>query len=465
MSICSTATKKEKITRYELRQKLDQFNLACELFKHIKHFFPNLIPLLKNITDPRNQSYITYELCLILFVRILCSVFHLPSMRSGTVELNNDNAINNIAKMLGYKELPEIPHWSTINDCLKKLEPSELEQVISQLANRLIRSKVFNNSRIRGKYWQVLVDGTGLYSFKEKHCDKCLTKEHKNKKGELIYIEYYHYVLEAKLVLLGNIVISIGTEFVDNDDEHTKTPKDSEKAKQDCELKAFYRLEKKIKAAFPHLPICLTGDSLYACEQVFEICQNNKWHLIVRFKDGRIKTLAEDFHRLKDLEPTQCFSELHDGILREYKFVCAIEYGDFKLNIVECVETKPKKDPVTFVFITDLPIRKKNCGEFVSDGRRRWRIENEGFDAQKNHGYYLEHTFSKDYTAIKNHYLLIQIGHAISQILERNLLYIERINLTIDKLHEMILEAFRTTIFTVEEIVHINSRCQIRLII
>ena len=75
------------------------------------------------------------------------------------------------------------------------------------------------------KNWCIAVNGSQLFSFKEKHC---LKKEHKNKDtGEIGSITYYHTVLEAKLVL-GNMVFSILTEFVENENESV--------SKQDCEL-------------------------------------------------------------------------------------------------------------------------------------------------------------------------------------------------------------------------------------
>ena len=48
----------------------------------------------------------------------------------------------------------------------------------------------------------------------------------------------------------------------------------------------------------------------------------------------------------------------------------------------------------------------------------RWRIENEGFNTQKKHGYYLEHLYSQNYWALKNHYYLIQTGHMLGQFPE-----------------------------------------------
>lgn len=59
---------------------------------------------------------------------------------------------------------------------------------------------------------------------------------------------YYHPVLEAKLVLPNGFAFSILTEFIENPG---KNP-----TKQDCELKAFYRLAERLKAEFPRLPVC-----------------------------------------------------------------------------------------------------------------------------------------------------------------------------------------------------------------
>ena len=42
-----------KTTRKESRKHLEQFKLVCELAKLIRHFFPDLIPLLKQLPDPR----------------------------------------------------------------------------------------------------------------------------------------------------------------------------------------------------------------------------------------------------------------------------------------------------------------------------------------------------------------------------------------------------------------------------
>lgn len=355
--------------------------------------------------DPRHQSYIRYKSYILLYIRILAAVFHIESMRRMTEDFNRKICIENLRYMMRLKTLEEIPHWSTINDYLETLDSKALELVVPQLVSRLIRSRAFEGSRIRNRYWQIIVDGSELYNANKRHCPHCLTREHRDAQGKVVWTEYYHNVLEAKLVLNGTIVVSIATEFIENEAPNT--------TKQDCERKAFYRLAEKLKRYFPKLPICLCADSLYACGPVFDLCRRNQWRYLIRFKDGSIRSVAEEFRVLKTLEPDQAISRTRDGVTETYRYVTGIPYQAHSVNVVEYSRTDLK---YPFVFLTDLPVSKRNCQSLVCDGRNRWRIENEGFNAQKNHGYGLTHRFSEDYTAMKNHYFLIQIGHMIAQI-------------------------------------------------
>ena len=367
--------------------------------------------MLKQVNDPRHKSYIDYENYVILFCRILAVIFRIGSMRKITGEFNNSNCINNIAVILELENLQELPYWETINDYLKLFEATELECIIHKLVYRLIRMRSFENSRIRNKYWHIVVDGTQLYNSNERHCPQCLTKEHKYKEnGNIKWTEYYHNALEAKLVINGCIVISIATEFIENEKPNA--------SKQDCELNAFYRMAKKLEQRFPRLPICFGMDSLYACGPVFDLMKRNNWRFIIRFKDGSIPSVAEEFHALKTMESKQAFTKTEPGIVKTYRYVKGIPYQAHMLNVVECVQSDLD---YPFVFITDLPVSNKNCEHLIEEGRKRWKIENEGFNIQKNQGYELKHLFSKDYTAMKNHYLLIQIGHMVAQLFEHAL--------------------------------------------
>src|SRR5699024_826142 len=182
----------------------------------------------------------------------LKNICNLKSMRQMTNQFNRDECIQNIGELLGIKELEDIPHYDTINNFLSGLKPADLEKIRTYMIKELLKKRSFDDYRINGKYWGIIFDGTGLFSFKEKHCDHCLKRVYTDKEtGEKTTI-YMHHVLEAKLVV-GDLVLSIGSEFIENEFEDTP--------KQDCELKAFYRLAEKIKADYKRLPICILADS------------------------------------------------------------------------------------------------------------------------------------------------------------------------------------------------------------
>ena len=72
-----------------------------------------------------------------------------------------------------------------------------------------------------------------------------------------------------------------------------------------------------------------------------------------------------------------------------------------------------------FVHLTDLCLERSIAVKVSQGGRLRWKIENEGFNTQKNTGYNLKHKYSrKSYRAAKNYYQCLQIGNDINQLVE-----------------------------------------------
>jgi len=459
----NTKLKKAPITRAEKRAMLKKKTLARELLTIIHSYFPFLIKNLKHVKDPRNGKYISYDISILLLERILSAIFSNSSMRGQTNTFNDENMIKNVGAILKV-ELEELPHHDTINNCFKLLEPSELEKIIKKMANALIRRNTFNDSRVRGKYWQILVDGTTLSSFSHKHCDKCLFRRYKNKKGDVTKVEFYHCVLEAKLVLHENLVFSICTEFIENvdgiPDEAILYSRDFdepsyEKKKQGCEIKAFYDLSAKLKAMFPKLPICITADALYPCKQTFQICKDNNWRFILRFKQGCIPTLYNSYQSYRlALYESQVFRKTVNGTTMDYFYANRFTYDDFTINFAECQDSSAD---YPFLFITDLPIKRDNCEDTIMCGRRRWRIENENFKVQKHHGYYLKHMFSHNYNAMRVHYYLIQIAHSISQLLEYKSKAYKTACSSKVHFHEKLRDAFKFYLLTSDDILSIEA--------
>lgn len=209
------------MNRKQVRKIKKEIDIFTDVVKIIKQYFPQLTDKLNKLTDVRHQSYVEYEMSVITVTRLLGLLCGIKSMRGTTEKLNTEEAIINIANLLKI-ELEELPHYDTINNVFEKLEIEELRKIQKYMVNRLIRSKMFDKYRYKNKYFQIV--GTGLMSFKNRHCKHCLKKVYnKGEKDEKTI--YYHYVLEAKLVV-GEIVISIDSEFVENEEENV--------TKQDC---------------------------------------------------------------------------------------------------------------------------------------------------------------------------------------------------------------------------------------
>lgn len=429
------------MNRKERREKSKEIDLLSEVINIIKHYFPELISKFDGLTDLRNQSYVKYNMKVIFIVRLLGLMCEIKSMNELSREFNTEETIKNIAGICGL-DLDEIPHHDTINDVFEMIDIAELEEIRKYMIIRLIRSKMFQKYKVRGMYYHVVIDGTGLATSRKKYNSNCLVKNKTDKNGNE-YQEYSTYVLEAKLVV-GNMVFSMGTEFVENESENVD--------KQDCEIKAFKRLAEKIKKEYPRLKIIISGDALYASKPVLDICKEKGWKYIIRFKEGAIPTLYKEFTKI-----TREINDGNESTKKDYEFVTKIEYKEYKINIIKYAETK--KDTTTeFVYMTDLPITNKNIEESIVLGRKRWKIENVGFNIQKNGTFDIGHLYSKNTTAIKTHYMLIQIAHIIRQMLEKGCIKLKELKLKLKEISQLIKKALIST--RINLIVH--KRTQLR---
>ncbi|WP_286819861.1 transposase family protein [Desulfobacter sp. UBA2225] len=401
---------------------------------------------LKSVKDPRHKSYIEYESDIILFSMLMKNACSIYSMSNMTEQFNKDECIKNIANVLGYETLEELPHHDTINNFLCGLKPEEIEKIRDYMIKQLFKKRSLESYRLLNKYWCIAIDATGLFSFSERHCEHCLKKEYKDKEtGEVKKTVYYHNVLEAKLVV-GDMVFSVATEFIENEDENV--------SKQDCEINAFKRLAVKLKSKYPRLPICILGDSLYACEPVFEICSNNKWKYLIRFKEGRIKSIAKDFSVLKEIEGNKN---------KSCTWINDIVYNQRSVNLIETEIEDEANDKKCYVFITDIRITKRNADEIMCFGRSRWKIENQGFNNQKTKKYNVEHANSLNYNAMKNHYLITQLADILRQLYEKGVDKIRDLKKSIKEISSSLLESFRTRLLTnTEDTLNTEKRIQIR---
>jgi len=370
-------------------------------------------PLFANITDPRDPQKTLYPLASLAFAGVTMFLFQLKARRQIGLLLRNGPSVSKFQALFGVESFP---HGDTLEATFSNLETDQMQTVVSGMTETLIRKKVLYSYRLLGIYFIVAIDGTGTIRFSRRHCSYCLTRTHNGK------TLYYHPVLEAKLVTSNGFAFSLMTEFIENPGDKT--------TKQDCELKAFYRLAERLKTRFPRLPIFLSMDGLFAGGPTFDLCRRYGWKFMIVLKDDDLPSVNEEFDALSKLQPENRLAwrtGKEAQIKQVFRWVDDIAYVDslkkeHTLSTIECLETKPDKEgqkkTTKFKWVTNCHVSSKNVTTLSNDGgRMRWKIENEGFNVQKKGGYELEHAYTNNPNSAKVFYLLLQIAHLLAQLL------------------------------------------------
>jgi hypothetical protein len=436
----------------------------------VQHYWVNWPTIFSGVVDPRNLDLITYSLPSLLFIGTFLFVCRLGSRRGINDQLRGNAPVE--AKFAAWFGVERIPHGDSLNYTFRRLAVDEVQEVICRRVEILIRKKVLSRYRLLGLYYLVAIDGTGVLTFRERHCSHCLTQTFPN--GQTLY---YHPVLEAKLVTSNGFVFSLMTEFIENADLSAD--------KQDCELKAFYRLSQRFKARFPHLPTCLLLDGLYAGGPTYQRCVDYDWKYLIVLREEDLPQLHRSFAAVLPHLPKQrkrvdlAAINAHrctEQVVQAYSWAEGLSYTDSQkrlhsLNLIECQETRTDtRGQVTalhYKWVTNFSLTVHNVDRLANQGGRlRWKIENEGFNVQKNSDLKLAHAYSQDPTARKVFYLLLQLAHLIFQLMQQGSLLRQAFPAglrTAKNLAFRLLEAWRNSSLSASEFLALaEGRFQIR---
>jgi RimJ/RimL family protein N-acetyltransferase len=228
-------------------------------------------------------------------------------------------------------------------------------------------------------------------------------------------------------VTTTGFAFSVMTEFIENlADAPTK---------QDCELKAFYRLAERLKPHFPRLPICLLLDGLFAGGPTFTRCEQSGWKYLITLQDGDRPSVHQDFEALMKLAADQHFHFTPPGyppVPQDFRWMNDLNYVDteqhaHRLAVLECLEAEEldgQSHTPRFQWVSNFTVTAQNVISLANQGGRlRWKIENEGFNDQKCGGYALEHVYTQNPTTAKIFYFLLQIAHLLSQLIAHGSLF------------------------------------------
>jgi hypothetical protein len=432
---------------------------------------------MQSLSDPRDQDVITYKRETLLWSGLIMMLTKQGARLKIGQHMRGDTFLENLKQLSGQHDLETAPHGDTAEYLARQMKPEEIEERVQvAMIQSLLRKRVLESGRLMirskdgggkmDKYYRVAIDGLHTHSFDYEHCPRCLVKTDK-KTGKKTWM---HYKLQASLVDEDGMCLPMCCEWIENEGEYDK---------QDCELKAFYRLVPKIRKYFPQLRICVLLDSLYAAGPVMKVLEEAGMEWMIVFKEGAMpwvweymqwakkvlhvgKNLVEQETRIIESRQGRSHEQRlsrqkprHETrqIIKEtsYEWINRLEHidGVRTFNMLSCreVEDDDENCNYTWMLSNGLNLCEETVNPLSRGGRCRWVIENEGNNMQKNGGYNLEHQYSRDENSMKVWNALLDIAHMINQLIERGSLIVRKAYGTLRDLAQRLFEHLRYFVY------------------
>ena len=406
-----------------------------EQLRVYRSVLPTLLRRLGKIHDPRNPKTLRHKLTVLMLYGILTFVFHLTSRREANRRMSLPMFQQNLRLL--FPELDSLPHQDTLNRLLARIEVEEIEASLIDLMQRFIRKKKFYRYLVSNCY-PVAIDGSQKLARDWGWSEECLERQvpcQTEDGGTGTRTEYYVYVLEANLAFANGMTIPLLSEFL------SYHAGDQERNKQDCELKACHRLARRLKDAFPRLPVLLLLDGLYANGPVMDLCRQYRWQFMIVLQDDSLPSVWEEVQGLGQLERNNHLHQNWGNRRQHFHWVNGIEYwwGERErrkqiLHVVICEEqweevavmsNAIEQKTSRHAWLSSEPLSRDNVHERCNLGaRHRWGIES-NFLVEKCQGYQYEHSFSHDWNALRGYHFLMRLGHLIN-ILVQNAAHLAR---------------------------------------
>lgn len=392
---------------------------TTEVFtKTIFHYVPELLKYIDEIIEPRKRN--NYSMRYLIMSEMLMFLSEGKSQRFTETAFEETKYLENISKITKEK-IQKIPDAEIYTNVFSRIKKEEIEEFQYKINYNMLRNKIYEDSKILGKY-NLVLDAT---RFQKAHYEVSKEWLNETKEGKTTW---YLSMLELKLVA-NNMAISLMNEIIKNEDKKKRNEteeeiknKSIEEIKQDCELNASKRLLPRFKRKYPRLPVRIIADSLYPSISLIELCEEENIEYIFVLKDKKIPTLLTEFLTLVSMPIGNREVIETEAQIALTLWENNIDYKGKKINVIRQITKDKKTEKYSkWMWITNREITRKNLYKIIYCAKLRDYIENQGFREQKvTSGIDLEHVYSKDIKAIEVIYTIIQITHLILQIIEHS---------------------------------------------
>ena len=360
---------------------------------------------MNRLPDPRRQERCLYTQAHLIWTGLLLFLMHLGSRRQMRFERLADSFTENLALLSGQQGLDTVADPDTLAYYAEHVSVGAIEKLLAWMMRHLIRMKALDPFRLL-TYFPVAIDGSQICTFNEEPWLGCPHRQLSN--GQ---IQHFAYVLDAKLVTPCGMALSLASEMLTNEGNE-------EFDKQDCELKAFGRLVEKLYAFYPRTKLCLLLDGLYANQNVIRLIESKRWKYIITFKEGSMSERFPEAVSLANMQTENRLKVRQPDRLQQFVWAEQLPIAEFTPNVLFCYERPKKGEARQFVWLTNFHLSRNNVEKIANNGGRlRWKVENEGFNVQKNNGYEMEHPYSEHANGFRIFYILLLMAHIITQLI------------------------------------------------
>jgi hypothetical protein len=317
------------------------------------------------------------------------SVFFMqsPSFLAHQRDMQRRKGHNNAAGLFG---VDQIPSDGQMRNLLDPVDPAGLGEVFWAIYTDLREGGYLEAFRGVENTRLISLDGTQYFSSQKVHCDTCRVTVREEK------TYYSHQVLLAVMCDPQQPqVICLEPEFITPQDGHDK---------QDCEQQAIKRWVKRNARHFAPWKVTILADDLHAHQPICELLRDHCMHFILTCKMESHPTLYEELELLTGVAGAvskRCVRQWNGRFHEEWNYQWAEHLplrGDAQTLYVNwCALTIVRTDTGEQLYhnawITDYTLNENSVVTVARDGRSRWKVENEGINVLKNHGYNFEHNY------------------------------------------------------------------------
>jgi hypothetical protein len=371
------------------------------------------------LEDARAVDQLTYPLHDTLLSGFALMFFQHPSLLQFQRAMKQKRRRCNLESIFG---VHDVPSDTQMREILDGVDPEVLRALLPQLWEKVRRAgwghrftTTLPSGQQQGTYYTVALDGSEYFHSTTIQCPHCLRQP--DPKGR---VHYSHLVVGATLVRVGS------HQVLPLDAEEVRNPT-AESQPQDCELTAGKRLIARLRREHPQMALMVIGDDLYSHVPFVEQLQHLRLHYVLVAQPASHPSLmaAVAAAEVQGISQQGQWDEGSSARRRmyTYRIVRQVPLAMESLVRVTYVEVWERSVGGELLYhnswITDLDVTAENVAVVAQIGRTRWKIENEQFNVQKNHGYELSHNYGHgQHTLSMVFYLLNLLAYVTHVIVE-----------------------------------------------